>query len=207
MQIFLEFYVFLLTFEQDPDKDQLLIKVLGGLEDFDSGPLFSLDTVHIKDIGNESIGNLPGRIDLYEVSNVIIDRRQNLILDWGLILFEGFARKYLLILLLLRFILLKLIEVYFTHFSLHLSLDIRSFLEFLKTIFKFNVIAVSGWDLLICLYFLFSKYLTELLSYHHQWLKGFFYSFCNPLDEGVIGKYVLGFGNITRLEHLLPNLV
>ncbi len=77
----------------------------------------------------------------------------------------------------------------------------------MKAILKFDVITILRWSLLISLYFLFPKYFTELLCYHHQRLKSFLYRFCHTLDEGVIWKYVLRFRDVASLEHLLPYLV
>lgn len=182
-----------------------MIKIFCWLQNLNSCSLLSFQVFHIKNISNKGICYLPRGVDLDKVSNVIVNRRQKFVLDRWLIFLEGFTNKKFLV--LLRVILFKFIKIYFTHFSLNLSLNIQSFLKFLKTIFKFNMITIFNWSLLICLYFLFTKDFAKLFSHNHQWFESFFNSFRNTLNKRIVWKDVSWLGNVSSLEHFFPYFI
>lgn len=182
-----------------------MIKIFCWLQNLHSCSLLSFQVFHIKNISNKGICYLPRRVDFDKVGNVIINRREKFVLDRWLIFLEGFTYKEFLVLLWV--ILFKLIKIYFAHFSLNLSLNIQSFLEFLKTILKFSMITIFNWRLLICLYFLFTKDFTKLFSHYHQRLESFFNSFRNTLNKRIVRKDVSWLGNVSSLEHFFPYFI
>jgi hypothetical protein len=69
------------------------------------------------------------------------------------------------------------------------------------------VITIFSGNFFVCFYFLFAKNFAEFFSNDHERFEGFFDSFGDALDEGVIGEDVFGLSNGASLEHLLPYLV
>lgn len=205
LQIFFELNVVFFVLKKKPYEYELLIEVFGWFEDLHSGSLFGIQVFHVENVSYKCICHLPRGVYFYEVRNVVVNGWEDFVLNRRLILLESFARKYFFI--FLRFILLELIKIDFTHFPFDFPLNIQSFLKLLETIFKFSVITVFNWCLFIGLYLLFAKNFTKFFSNDHQWFKGFLYRFCDSLDKGVLGKNILWFGNIASLEHLLPYLV
>lgn len=182
-----------------------MIKIFCWFKDLDSCTLLSFEVFHIKNICHKSICYLPRRVDFDKVSDVIIHRRQKFVLNWWLLFLESLTDEKFFV--LLRIVLFKLVKIYFTHFSLNLSLNIQSFLKFLKTIFEFSMVTIFDWGLLICLYFLFTKHFTKFFSNDHQWFKSFFNSFRNTLDKRIVWKDISWLGNVSSLEHFLPYFI
>lgn len=61
--------------------------------------------------------------------------------------------------------------------------------------------------LLIGLYLFFAEYFTKFLGDNHQRFESFFDRFGDSLDEGIIREEIFWFGNVSSLEHLLPDLI
>lgn len=91
LEILIKSKLIFLIFEEEPDKDKLLIKILSRFKDLDFGAFLSFNVFHIQDVGDECIGDLPRRVDFDKVCKVVVDRWEKFVLDRGLILFEGFA--------------------------------------------------------------------------------------------------------------------
>ena len=74
LEVLFKLDLIFLVFEEEPDKDKFLVEIFSWFEDLDFSTLLSFDVFHIEYVGDESIGDLPGGVDLNEVCNIIIDR-------------------------------------------------------------------------------------------------------------------------------------
>lgn len=91
LQIIFKFYVVFLIFKQEPHENQFLVEIFSRLQNFNASSFLGFQVLHIENVGDERIGDLPGGIDFYEIGDVIVDRRKKLVLNGGLILLESFA--------------------------------------------------------------------------------------------------------------------